>query len=330
MIITRTPLRVSFFGGGTDWPDWFKENGGEVLSTTINKFLFVTCREMPPYFGFKNRFVYGSKTEIVSEIDEIEHPSIRECIRFLKLPYGLDMHYNTDIPARSGMGSSSAFTVGLLRALHGMQGRIVSDRRLANEAIHVERDLIGEAVGYQDQIAAAFGGFNHITFGKDSNFEVNPMVLPHKRVKELNDHLILIFTGVQRIASKIEEEKIRQLDKHHQELTEIQDYVADAIAILNSNTPIEEFGALLNETWQRKRRLSEHVTDKKLDELYETGRKNGAIGGKLLGTGAGGFMLFFVRPEDRENMLKSLADYIPVPFLFERTGSQIIYFSESI
>jgi D-glycero-alpha-D-manno-heptose-7-phosphate kinase len=330
MIITRTPLRISFFGGGTDLPDWFRIHGGAVLSTTINKYLFISCRDMPPYWDYKNRFVYGSKTETVSTIDEIEHPAIREVLRFLKPPYGIDMHYNTDIPARSGMGSSSAFTVGLLRALYAMNGKIVSDRRLAGEAIHVEQDFIGEAVGCQDQIAAAFGGFNHIKFSEDGNFEVNPMTLPKKRLKELNAHLVLVFTGIQRIASKIEAEKIKKLGQHEKELHDIQSYVDDAIEILNGDTPIDEFGLLLHETWQRKRCLSADVSSDGLDALYETGRKNGAIGGKLLGTGGGGFMLFFVRPQNREAMLKSLPGFIPVPFSFDTTGSQIIYYQEQV
>ncbi|MDR0822732.1 MAG: hypothetical protein LBN20_02985, partial [Endomicrobium sp.] len=282
MIITRTPFRVSFFGGGTDLPDWFKTHGGAVLSTTINKYLFISCRQMPPYFGIKNRFVYGSNSELVNTIDEIDHPAIRETLRFMKLPYGIDMHYNTDIPARSGMGSSSAFTVGLLRALYGLQGKMIADRRLAGEAIYVEQDMIKEAVGCQDQIAAAFGGFNHIVFKDNGSFEINPMTLPKKRIQELNDHLVLVFTGIQRIASKIESEKIKQLGSHKQELSDIARYVDDAIDILNNDKPIEEFGSLLNETWIRKMKLSQSVSDERINALYETGRKNGAIGGKLL------------------------------------------------
>jgi D-glycero-alpha-D-manno-heptose-7-phosphate kinase len=330
MIITRTPLRISFFGGGTDLPDWFRTHGGAVLSTTINKYLFISCRDMSPYWEFKNRFVYGSKTETVSSIDEIDHPAIREALRFMQLPYGIDMHYNTDIPARSGMGSSSAFTVGLLRALYGMNGKMISDRRLAQEAIHVEQDLIGEAVGCQDQIAAAFGGFNHIVFHEDGNFEVNPVIIPKFRLQELNDHLVLVYTGIQRIASKIEEKKIKQLGDHGVELQAIQRYVDDALELLNRDDPIEEFGALLHETWQMKKKLSDEVTNDNLDELYERCRSNGAIGGKLLGTGGGGFMLLFVKPESRETMLRALPDFSPVSFSFDTTGSQIIYYQENV
>jgi D-glycero-alpha-D-manno-heptose-7-phosphate kinase len=330
MIITRTPLRISFFGGGTDLPGWFRLHGGAVLSTTIDKYLFISCRDMPPYWDFKNRFVYNSKTETVNTLDEIEHPAIRETLRFLRVPCGIDMHYNTDIPARSGMGSSSAFTVGLLRALYALGGKIVSNRRLAQEAIHVEQYLIGEAVGCQDQIAAAFGGLNHIEFHKDGNFQVNPMVLPRRRLQELNEHLVLVFTGVQRIASEIEAKKIKQLGQHEKELSDIQKYVDDAITLLNDDVPIEEFGLLLHETWQRKRSLSAEVSNTGIDDLYETCRKNGAIGGKILGTGGGGFMLFFVRPWDREKMIKNIAPLAHVPFHFENTGSQIIYYQDQV
>jgi D-glycero-alpha-D-manno-heptose-7-phosphate kinase len=330
MIITRTPLRISFFGGGTDLPDWYNTHGGAVLSTTINKYLFISCRDMPPYWEFKNRFVYGAKTELVNSIDEIDHPAIREVLRFMQIPYGIDMHYNTDIPARSGMGSSSAFTVGLLRALYGMEGKMVSDRRLATEAIHVEQELIGEAVGCQDQIATAFGGFNHIVFHEDGDFEVNPVIIPRSRLQELNDHLVLVYTGIQRIASKIEEKKIKQLGSHKTEMQTIQRYVDDALELLNGNDPIEEFGRLLHETWQMKKKLSDDVTNDSLDELYKTCLSNGAIGGKLLGTGGGGFMLLFVKPQDRETMLKSLPNFIPVSFNFDTTGCQIIYYQEGI
>lgn len=330
MIITRTPLRISFFGGGTDLPAWFLEHGGSVLSTTINKYLFISCREMPPFWDFKNRFVYGSRTETTNTHDEIIHPSIRETLKFLGIKRGIDMHYNTDVPARSGIGSSSAFTVGLLRALYGLRGQMVGDRRLAQEAIHIEQDLIGEAVGCQDQIAAAFGGFNHITFKKDGGFEVVPMTLPPGRVQALNDHMVLIFTGFQRIAAEIEEKKIKCVATHKQDFNSIAGYVDDAMEILANGKPLEEFGALLNDTWMCKRRLTENVSNPQLDAIYEKGRQNGAIGGKLLGSGGGGFMLFFVKPEDRERLIKAMAPLDHVPFRFDTTGSQTIYYQEEI
>ncbi len=326
MIITRTPLRISFFGGGTDLPDYYKKFGGEVLSTTIDKYLYITCRRMPPFWEYKDRFVYGSKTEEVSNIDEIEHPAIRETLRYMNLDYGLDLHYNTDIPARSGIGSSSSFTVGLLNALYGLNGRIISKQELAMQAIHFEQDFIKEAVGSQDQTAAAYGGFNHIVFKENGDIEVRPMTLPPERLKDLNDHLLLVFTGFQRFAKNIEKSKIQTLGAHYPNLGKMKAYVRQAIEILDSGRDICEFGALLNDTWKEKKALSDKVSDRQIDEMYQMGIQQGAIGGKLLGAGGGGFMLFFVEPSKRENFIKRFANYICVPFGFEDSGSQIIYY----
>lgn len=326
MIITRTPFRISFFGGGTDLPDYYNKYGGEVLSTTIDKYLYITCRHMPPYWDYKHRFVYGSNTELVSAIDEIVHPSIRETLRYLGIDYGVDLHYNTDIPARSGIGSSSSFTVGLLNALYGLNGKMISKEDLARKAIHIEQDLIKEAVGAQDQTAAAYGGLNHILFKQDGEIEVRPVTIFPKRSELLNEHLVLVFSGFQRFAKDIEQNKISQLGKHTQELERMKVYTRQAIDILNSDVDICEFGALLNDTWMAKKALSEKVTDDRIDELYQLGLKNGAVGGKLLGAGGGGFMLFFVKPEQRQGLLTALKEYIHVPFSFENSGSQVIYY----
>lgn len=326
MIITRTPMRISFFGGGTDLPDYYREFGGEVLSTTIDKYLYITCRHMPPFWEYKNRFVYGTKTELVSDIDEIEHPSIRETLKYLQLDYGVDLHYNTDIPARSGIGSSSSFTVGLLNALYGLNGKLLSKKELAMKAIHIEQDLIQETVGSQDQVAAAYGGFNHILFQKSGDIEVHPMTLPPERVRLLNKHLVLVFTGFQRFAQNIEKDKLETLGSHSDNLARMKQNVAQAIDILNMDRDIREFGALLNDTWMEKRQLSNRVSDVRIDEMYQYGIKNGAIGGKLLGAGGGGFLLFFVEPAKRENFLKAFSDYVCVPFSFENVGSQVIYY----
>lgn len=326
MIITRTPFRISFFGGGTDLPDYYRKFGGEVLSTTIDKYLYITCRRMPPFWEYKNRFVYGSKTELVSDIDEIEHPSIRETLRYLRPDYGVDLHYNTDIPARSGIGSSSSFTAGLLNALHGLNGKMLSKKELAMQAIHIEQDLIQEAVGSQDQTAAAFGGFNHIVFKESGDIEVYPMTLPPQRIRALNDHLVLVFTGFQRFAKNIEKDKMQSLDRHYDNLAAMKEYVGQAIEILNSDADIREFGALLNDTWIKKKSLSDKVSDCRIDEMYGQGMKHGAIGGKLLGAGGGGFMLFFVEPANRKKFLKAFEEYACVPFQFEDSGSQVIYY----
>lgn len=326
MIITRTPLRISFFGGGTDIPEFYKKYGGQVLSTTINKYLYITCRHMPPFWEYKHRFVYGSNTEFVSEVDEIDHPSIRETLRFLNVDYGIDMHYNTDIPARSGMGSSSSFTVGMLNAVNGLNGKMKSKHELMYDAIHIEQDMIKEAVGSQDQAAAAYGGFNRIVFRRDGKIEVRPVTIPETRIKELNDSLMLVFTGFQRYAKNIEKGKIKKIEQNTGSLLEMKAYVDQGIDILNSERDINEFGALLNDTWKKKRALSEDVSNSNIDEMYERGMKNGAIGGKLLGAGGGGFMLFFVKPEKRSVLKDALKSYNIVPFAFENSGSQVIYY----
>lgn len=326
MIITRVPFRISFFGGGTDLPDYYRENGGAVLSTTIDKYLYITCRHMPPYWEYKHQLIYGSKNERINETDEINHPSIRETMRFLGIQYGLDLHYNTDIPAKSGIGSSSSFTVGLLHALHGLNGSIVSKKQLATEAIHIEQNMIKEAVGSQDQIAAAFGGLNHIVFKKDMSFEVQPMTISERRINELNNHLVLVFTGFQRFAVDIEKEKIANISTNIHSLRHMANYTEQAIEILNSDRDIREFGALLNDSWELKKSLSEKVSNQTIDGIYSKGISGGAIGGKLLGAGGGGFLLFFVKPEGKEGLLRELNQFIRVPFNFDKTGSQVIYY----
>lgn len=328
MIITRTPFRISFFGGGTDLPDYYRQYEGEVLSTTINKYLYITCRHMPPFWDYKHRFVYGSKTELVSELDEIDHPAIRETLRFLQIDYGVDMHYNTDIPARSGIGSSSSFTVGLLNALNGLEGKITSKYQLMRDSIYIEQEMIKEPVGAQDQTAAAFGGLNHIIFHKDGEIEVRPVTISQKRIEELTAHLLLVFTGFQRYSKNIEDKKIKNIERNLANLHEIKRYVSEALKILNSNADIREFGSLLNETWLKKKLLADNVTDQRINDMYDIGLKNGAIGGKLLGAGGGGFMLFFVTPENRERLKQKLDNYICVPFQFENIGSQVIYYKQ--
>ncbi|MCI8490140.1 MAG: kinase [Lachnospiraceae bacterium] len=330
MIITRTPLRISFFGGGTDLPDYYTKFGGEVLSTTIDKYLYITCRHMPPFWEYSNRFVYGSKTELVSRIDEIEHPSIRETLRYMNINDGIDLHYNTDIPARSGIGSSSSFTVGLLNALYGLNGKIISKEELAAQAIHIEQNLIKEAVGSQDQTAAAFGGFNYILFKKNGDIQVMPMTLPSEKIQLLNAHLILVFTGFQRFAQNIEKEKMRTLESHYDNLGKMKGYVKQAVDILNTNTDICAFGELLNETWNEKKALSEKVSDSRIDDMYRHGLQHGAIGGKLLGAGGGGFMLFFVEPCNQKRFLEAFSGYVHVPFRFEDKGSSVIYYKPDI
>lgn len=328
MIITRTPLRISFFGGGTDLPGFAEKYGGAVLSTTIDKYQYITCRRLMPYWDYKHQLIYGSKSEMVNEIDEIKHPSIRETMRFFKVDYGLDLHYNTDVPARSGMGSSSAFTVGLVNALYGMRGKMPSKRKLAADAIHIEQDLIKEVVGSQDQVAAAFGGFNYIEFKKGGGFFVHPVTLYRDRREELEEHLVLIFSGFQRFATEVEKEKIQHIEERKKTLTRMALMAQEAMHILVSNEDIREFGYLLNRAWELKKSLSDKVSTGEIDMLYEKGIQNGAIGGKILGAGGGGFMLFFCEPKNRGKLLAALKDYLYIPFSFEGNGSQVVYYRE--
>ena len=325
MIISRTPFRISFFGGGTDYPVWYKEHGGAVLSTTIDKYCYITASYYPPFSPEKHRIVW-SKIEMVNDNEEIEHPSVRETIKYLKLKEGVEVHVTTDLPARSGVGSSSAFTVGLLNALYTLKGHLPSKRQLAVDAIHIERDLLREGGGLQDQVAVAFGGFNKIVFGGKDEFEVVPMPLQKQRIDNLQNYLILFFTGITRLGTKIAAEQIKNTPNKSTELQKMADLVKDAEKILYGQNGIEDFGHLLHETWQLKRSLTTNISSEGIDEIYETARGAGALGGKLLGAGGGGFMLFFVKPEHQEAVKSALSNLVHVPFKFEYSGSQIIHY----
>lgn len=327
MIITRTPFRVSFFGGGTDFPAWHKENGGAVLSTTVDKYCYITCRKLPPFFEHKHRIIY-SKYEHVNEIDEINHPAVRETFRYMGVKEGLEVHHDADLPAMSGLGSSSSFTVALLHALHALQGKMVTKKHLALEAIHIEQNMIKETVGSQDQMAVAFGGLNKISFSGDRNIEVSPVTIGKERLQLFHDHLSMFFTGFPRIASRIEADKINQLPNKKEELIAMCKMVDEAINILNGEGDLTDFGKLLHEGWKLKKNLSEKVSTNYIDFIYENAIKNGAIGGKILGAGGGGFILFFVKPEDRERLKKALNFLLHVPFRFDTLGSQVVYYSE--
>ena len=323
MIITRTPFRVSFFGGGTDYHQWFQSHGGSVLSTTIDKHCYITCRQLPPFFEHKHRIVY-SKIESVKSTQEIEHPSVRACINYIGGEQGYEIHHDGDLPARSGLGSSSSFTVGLLNALYGMNGKMSSKEFLAKDAIYVEQNLIGENVGFQDQVAAAFGGLNKIEFNKNGDFSVNPVILSNTRRDELNDHLMLFFTGVSRIASTVADAQIKNIENRHRELTIMQSMVDEAISILQDSTDsILSFGHLLHESWMLKRTLSEKVSTTEIDEIYQSAIKAGAVGGKLLGAGGGGFLLIFAAPKNQAAIRQALTGLVYVPFRFDDSGSRV-------
>lgn len=328
MIISRTPFRISFFGGGTDYPAWYKENSGAVLSTTIDKYCYISCRHLPPFFEFKHRIVY-SKYEHINEIDEIVHPAVREVFRFMNVADGLEIHHDGDLPARSGLGSSSSFTVGLLHTLYALQGKMVTKKRLALEAIHIEQDMIKENVGSQDQVIVAFGGLNKIEFSGNHIIEVRPVTISDSRLQEFQEHLMLFFTGFTRIASEIAKDKILKIPHKKKELQELRGMVDEGVNILNGDKGLLEFGKLLHESWKVKKSLSEKVSNNHIDDIYEKAINSGAIGGKILGAGGGGFILFFVRPEDRERLKNALSPMLFVPFRFDSTGSQIIFYSQS-
>jgi D-glycero-alpha-D-manno-heptose-7-phosphate kinase len=327
VIISRTPFRVSFFGGGTDYPGWFRDHGGgAVLSTTIDKYCYISVRDLPPFFDHRFRVVY-SIVENVMRIDEIRHPAARAVLGYLDVRRGLEIHHEGDLPARSGIGSSSAFTVGLIGAIHALEGRHRSREALGQEAIHVEQCILREPVGVQDQISTAFGGFNHIVVGADGSYEVNPMILPAGRLQSLQQHLLLVFTGVSRSPAGVGQSQIDDFESRSSELHALRQMVDQAIAILTSpTTSLEEFGRLLHESWIIKRTLSAHVSNPVVDALYDAALRAGATGGKLVGAGGGGFMLLFVRPEDRTRVIAALGGRATVPVRFESSGSRIVLY----
>lgn len=324
MIISQTPFRISFFGGGTDYPGWYREHGGAVIATSIDKYCFITCRYLPRFFDHRYRIVY-SQIELVKELAEIQHPSVRECLRYLRITRGVEIHHNADIPARTGMASSSAFTVGLLHALHALLGQHRSQFELAREAITVEQDIIGESVGSQDQMMVACGGFKRIDFHQDGGIHLTPVIVPPERLRELQRHLLLVYTGVSRNASEIAAEQIKQTPRKGHELTRLYEMVGEAGEILTSSGDLTEFGRLLDQAWKLKRSLTNKISTDEIDHLYDAARSAGALGGKLLGAGGGGFFLLFARPEDQPRILDRLSGLLHVPFSFSTAGSRIIY-----
>jgi D-glycero-alpha-D-manno-heptose-7-phosphate kinase len=324
MVITSTPLRISFFGGGTDYPVWYREHGGAVLATTINKSCYITCRRLPPFFEYHSRISY-SKVENVRRNDAIEHPSVRGCLKFLGIEEGVEIHHVADLPARTGLGTSSAFTVGLLLGLYALQDRMRDKHALAADAIHVEQDLIQEAVGAQDQVSAAYGGFNRINFHANGTIQVNPVLTTSSRLAELEQHLVLYFTGFSRTASEIAQEQVRTTPERKKELGAMFQLVDEAETIVTSpRRSLDEFGRLLHESWQIKRSLTNKITNANIDEIYEAGLNAGALGGKLLGAGGGGFMLFFVPPDRQRAVRERLKKLLCVPFGFSKKGSQVV------
>ncbi|MCX6355924.1 MAG: kinase [Candidatus Aureabacteria bacterium] len=325
MIISRTPFRISFFGGGTDYPSWFRVHGGAVLASAINKYCYISCRYLPPFFSHKSRIVW-SRIELCRDNRHIIHPAAREVLKHLHIDRGVEIHHEGDIPARSGMGSSSAFTVGLLHALYALKGAMPAREVLARESIFIEREILKETVGVQDQILAAYGGFKHITISQSDDYVLRPMTLPSERIEELNSHLMLFYTGIVRTASKVAQSYVPTLTSRENVLKRICEMVDEGIAILNGRDDIISFGKLLHEYWRLKSSLSAKISNKYINEIYESAISSGAIGGKVTGAGGGGFILLFAPPPAQKKIREKLKRLLYVPFKFESSGSRIIFF----
>lgn len=327
MIITKTPFRVSFFGGGTDYPPWFQKHGGCFLSMAIDKYCYLSVRNLPPFFEHKHRLVY-SIVENVSSAAEFKHPVVREVLGWKGCDGGLEIHHDGDLPARSGLGSSSSFTVGFLHALAGLKGHLSQKRGLADEAIFVEQSLLGETVGIQDQIAAAFGGINSVAISKDGQYSVNPVLASKDCVTEFESHLLLCFTGLSRYASEIAATKVASFQDKESVLLSMQSLVSEGERLLVSGS-FQEFGALLDHSWHLKRSISPVISGAEIDELYATAIASGAWGGKLLGAGGGGFMLLFVPPERQKTLREKFPKSVFVPIKTDWSGSQVAFYQPS-
>ena len=326
MIISKTPFRISLFGGGTDYPSWYRDNGGSVLATAIDKYCYISCRHLPPFFEHKHRIVYG-KVESVKDIEEIQHPVVRAVLSTLGTRAGLEIHHDGDLPARSGLGTSSSFTVGLINAMNAMKGLQTSKDDLAKQAIYIEQEVLKENVGSQDQILAAFGGFNKIDFNTDDSFNITPVIISKELTCKLQDHMLLFFTGLSRYASDIAKDKIANIKNNFRELTQMNEMVNEGLSILHRpSDAIKDLGTLLHESWKLKRSLSTKVSTPQIDEIYETGINAGAIGGKILGAGGGGFILFFAAPENHNKIRDRLKNLVHVAFNFDNTGSKIVVY----
>ena len=325
MVITQTPFRMSFFGGGTDFPEYFKSYGGAVLSTTFDKYCYVSVRHLPRFFEYRTELIY-SKTERVSHTSEIVHPAIRNAMQMMDM-HELRLTYDADLPARSGLGTSSSFAVGMLNAFHALKGHYAGKRQLADEAIYLERELCAEAGGIQDQIAAAFGGMNRIDFDGDG-YRVRPVIIAPERKRELNENLVMFFTGFSRFSADIQNNTVKAMDQKQAELQEMKSLVDEAEAILTDrHADLDEFGRMLDHTWKLKRGISNGISTDTIDGMYERARRAGALGGKLLGAGGGGFLLFYVDREHRAELMKAMKDLLYIPFEFENAGSTVIHYT---
>lgn len=331
MIIVRTPYRLSFFGGGTDYPTWYRAEGGAVLSTTIDKYCYLSVRFLPPFFRNRHRVVW-SHVETVSSIAEILHPAVREGLKLLGFDdtVGVEIHHQGDLPARAGMGSSSSFAVALIQGLTALRGHMIDRHELAIQAITLEQDWLHDHVGSQDQVAAAYGGFNRIEFAPNGEFRVQPVTIAAPRLRELEGSLLLFYTGLSRLASEVAADVVRNLPNRRDILLRMRSMVDEALGILDSEEDLETFGELLHEGWMLKRELSTRVASTEVEEVYRKATRAGALGGKLLGAGGSGFMAFFVPPRRQAAVIRALAGYLHVPFRFENEGSRVIYYGRQV
>ena len=326
MIISRTPFRISLFGGGTDYPAWFREHGGAVLGLAIDKYCYVSVRRLPPFFEHKSKIVY-STVEFARDNRDIKHPAVRGVLGEMGLTEGLEIHYDSDLPARSGLGSSSSFVVGLLHALSALQSRMMTKAELGREAIRIEQQVLRESVGNQDQLWAAYGGFNRIEFLQDETFDVVPVILPVERRRELASSIMMFFTGLSRYATDIAQDKIANVPKKTAQLTTMRAMVDEALGILrDEKRSLRAIGELLHEGWRLKRELAASVTTSEIDTIYDAGLSAGAVGGKLLGAGGGGFIVFFVEPNKRQQVRERLGSLVHVPVSFDTEGSKIVLY----
>ena len=323
MIITQTPFRMSFFGGGTDYPEFFKENGGSVISTTFDKYCYVTVRHLPRFFDYKNQVTYGI-IERTNSADEIKHPAVREAMKYLDMRE-LRIVYEADLPARTGLGTSSSFAVGMLNAFYALKGKYADKRKLADDAIHLERELCNESGGIQDQIAVSFGGLNRIDFS-GMGYNVTPVIISIDRKKALNENLMLFFTGFSRMSSEIADKQKKNTKNKLKELNEMKSLVDDAEKVLTSKCDLNEFGRLLDYSWKLKRGITDEISTSAIDQIYEKALNAGAVGGKLLGAGGGGFLLFYVEKDKQPKVKEALEDFLYVPFEFEDAGTRIMYY----
>ncbi len=324
MIISKTPYRISFFGGGSDYPNWYLKNGGEVISTTINKYIYLSCRNLPPFFNHKHRIVW-SRVELVKNSNQIKHKAVKNMMKYFKIKNGLEIHYDGDLPAKSGMGSSSCFVVGLINTIHALKKIKLNKKNLAKKSIFFEQKILNEVVGSQDQIAATYGGFNKIIFKKNGTFSIKQLSIKNKTIRKLNSNLLLVYTGYKRTAHHIAKSYVNKLQSSKKEyILKISNYVKSAEIALKKGQ-LDNFGKLLNDAWQEKKKLSTSITNSNIDKIYNKAIKNGALGGKLLGAGGGGFFIFYVPRHKQKKFIKNFKNLITIPFKFTNEGSKILF-----